>query len=577
MGLMWHYMKRYPGRLVMALIGSLAFVIVTVGLPTFLSYIINNALIPGSRDRLYIYVIGMFIIIAIGFSGQILSRYFVSNLANTMVRDIRNDIFDKIQRLSFHEFQELGVPSLTTRITTDAFILMQFSIMLLSMGLTAPIMIVASVSMIFNLSLDLGLQVLSVVPIILLIIFIVVRLTLPLSRQQQTALDHINRIQRENITGLRVIRAFNREPLQESRFEDVNSNYRSLSTRLFQIVGSTQPAFAFLIHGALALVIWFGAKQVANSALQVGDLVAFIEYVFEALFSFTLFSNIFMMYPRAQVSANRLQEILDTPITVQNPADGVMNTNGSGTLEFRHVYFSYPDADEPVLRDISFTSKAGETVAFIGSTGSGKSTIVKLIPRFYDVTRGEILLDGIDLRDMDLEALRNKIGYTPQRANLFTGDIAANLRYGKENADQSDLNRATDVSQASEFISRTPAGFETYLSEGGSNLSGGQKQRLSIARSVIGDHEVYVFDDSFSALDYKTDAEVRRKLAKETAHATTVIVAQRVSTIMHADQIIVLDHGKIAAKGTHKELLETSDLYYEIASSQLSEEELKHA
>ncbi|MDO4680021.1 MAG: ABC transporter ATP-binding protein [Aerococcus sp.] len=577
MGFMWRYMKQYPGRVVMALIGSLAFVLVTVGLPTFLSYIINNAIIPGSRERLYTYVIGMFILIAIGFSGQILSRYFVSNLANTMVRDIRNDIFDKIQRLSFHEFQELGVPSLTTRITTDAFILMQFSIMLLSMGLTAPIMIVASVSMIFNLSLDLGLQVLTVVPLILLIIFIVVRLTLPLSKQQQTSLDHINRIQRENITGLRVIRAFNREPLQEERFEDVNSAYRGLSTRLFQIVGSTQPAFALLIHGALALVIWFGAQQIATSALQVGDLVAFIEYVFEALFSFTLFSNIFMMYPRAQVSANRLQEIFNTPITIQSPENGITETDGSGTLEFRHVDFSYPDADEPVLRDISFTSKAGETVAFIGSTGSGKSTIVKLIPRFYDVTKGQILLDGVDLRDMDLDVLRDKIGYTPQRANLFTGDIADNLRYGKENADQGDLQRATDVSQASEFISRTPAGYETYLAEGGSNLSGGQKQRLSIARSVIGDHEVYIFDDSFSALDYKTDATVRSKLARETANATTVIVAQRVSTIMHADQIIVLDHGRIAAKGTHKELLETSDLYYEIASSQLSEEELKHA
>ncbi|MDO4671054.1 MAG: ABC transporter ATP-binding protein [Aerococcus sp.] len=577
MGLMWQYMKRYPVRLVMALIGSLAFVLVTVGLPTFLSFVINKALIPGSHERLYMYVIGMFILIAIGFSGQILSRYFVSNLANTMVRDIRNDIFTKIQRLSFHEFQELGVPSLTTRLTTDAFILMQFAIMLLSMGLTAPIMIVASVSMIFNLSLELGVQVLSVVPIILLIIFIVVRITLPLSRKQQTALDHINRIQRENITGLRVIRAFNREPLQEERFEEVNSNYRGLSTRLFQSVGSTQPAFTFLIHTALALVIWFGAKQIQTNALQVGDLVAFIEYVFEALFSFTLFSNIFMMYPRAQVSANRLQEIIDTPITIKSPENGVTETDGSGTLEFRHVDFSYPDADEPVLRDISFTSKAGETVAFIGSTGSGKSTIVKLIPRFYDVTKGQILLDGVDLRDMDLETLRDKIGYTPQRANLFTGDIADNLRYGKEDASQEDFHRATDISQAHEFISRTTSGYNTYLAEGGSNLSGGQKQRLSIARSVIGDHEVYIFDDSFSALDYKTDAAVRQKLARETKDATTVIVAQRVSTIMHADQIIVLDHGTIAAKGTHKELLETSDLYYEIASSQLSEEELKHA
>lgn len=577
MKFLFRYVKPYPIQLLLALFGSICFVIVRLGLPTLLSYIIDGALANQSQSQLFMFIMLMLFIVFLGLAGQLMSRFFVSSLSNHIIKDLRDDVYTKIQQLSLHEFQSLGVPSLSTRLTNDAFLLMQFSIMLLGMGLTAPIMIIVSIFMILRLSVRMGLYISPALPLIILIIILIVKITHPLSQKQQRGLDKINRIQRENITGLRVIRAFNREPYQEERFEESNESYRKISTKLFQIVGSSQPGFNFITEIGIAMVIWLGAGQISAGNLQVGDVVAFIEYVFEALFSLSLFSTIFLMYPRAAVSSERLQEIIDMPISVQNPENPKTETDGSGRLEFKNVSFSYPDADEPTLRDISFSSKAGQTIAFIGSTGSGKSTIVKLIPRFYDVTKGQILLDGVDIRELDLKTLREKIGYTPQRANLFTGKISDNLRYGNATADTADLSRASDISQAAEFISRTPSGLDTHLSEGGNNLSGGQKQRLSIARSIIGEHEVYVFDDSFSALDYKTDATVRAKLAEETKDATTIIVAQRVATIMHADQIIVLDQGRIAAKGTHKELLETSDLYHEIAASQLSEEELASA
>lgn len=577
MKFLFRYVKPYPIQLLLALFGSICFVIVRLGLPTLLSYIIDGALANQSQSQLFMFIMLMLFIVFLGLAGQLMSRFFVSSLSNHIIKDLRDDVYTKIQQLSLHEFQSLGVPSLSTRLTNDAFLLMQFSIMLLGMGLTAPIMIIVSIFMILRLSVRMGLYISPALPLIILIIILIVKITHPLSQKQQRGLDKINRIQRENITGLRVIRAFNREPYQEERFEESNESYRKISTKLFQIVGSSQPGFNFITGIGIAMVIWLGAGQISAGNLQVGDVVAFIEYVFEALFSLSLFSTIFLMYPRAAVSSERLQEIIDMPISVQNPENPKTETDGSGRLEFKNVSFSYPDADEPTLRDISFSSKAGQTIAFIGSTGSGKSTIVKLIPRFYDVTKGQILLDGVDIRELDLKTLREKIGYTPQRANLFTGKISDNLRYGNATADTADLSRASDISQAAEFISRTPSGLDTHLSEGGNNLSGGQKQRLSIARSIIGEHEVYVFDDSFSALDYKTDATVRAKLAEETKDATTIIVAQRVATIMHADQIIVLDQGRIAAKGTHKELLETSDLYHEIAASQLSEEELANA
>ncbi|WP_198434116.1 ABC transporter ATP-binding protein [Aerococcus urinae] len=572
----WSYIKPFKKELVFIFLGMLMFSVVNLGLPTMLAMIIDNALIPGDLSNLYFFLAIMLFISCLGIAGQIFGSYFISKLSTMMTMNLRNDLFKKMLKLSHHEFQDYGVPSLTNRMTSDAFILMQFTQMTLRTLATAPVMIIISIYMITRTSPELGLYVFPVAPMIVAMIIIIAWLTLPISRAQQKTLDSINRILRENITGTRVVRAFNREQFFEERFEEVNHTYRQYSSRLFKTMAITPSLFSLIMNITIILIVWFGAGFAARGSVQVGTLVAFIEYVWLALFSLTIFANIFMMYPRAVVSAGRLDEVMHTPITVPHPENPIMETDGSGRLEFNHVDFAYPDADEPVLRDISFSSKAGETIAFIGSTGSGKSTIVKLIPRFYDVSSGEIKLDGIDIRDLDLQVLRSKIGYTPQKANLFSGQIATNLRYGKFDADEEDMDHATSIAQASEFIYRLATRYHTELTEGGTNLSGGQRQRLSIARSIIGDREIYIFDDSFSALDYKTDAAVRLALKEETKDATTIIIAQRVGTIINADQIIVLDHGQIAAKGTHKELLKSSPLYYEIASSQLTKEELEY-
>ena len=499
----------------------------------------------------------------------------VADVVNNMVKDMRNDSYDKMMHLSHHEFQELGVPSLTNRITTDAFMLLQFTEMTLKQGLMAPIMLVVSFFMIFTMAPELGWRISPAIPVLILFVTFIALSSKPLSERQQKLLDSINRILRESITGLRVVRAFNRESFWNKRFNSANEPYRDTSIKLQRLLSLTMPMFALILDVVIVALIWFGAEMIDVGTLQVGDLVAFIEYVFQALFSMMIFAGVFMMYPRASVSAGRLQEIEDQIISVENPENPVQNVPREGTLEFRNVDFMYPDATEPVLENISFVTKPGETTAFIGSTGSGKSTIVKLVPRFYDVTSGEILVNGVNIKDYDLDDLRSRIGFTPQKALLFKGKISDNLRYGKFDADEGEMETATNVAQAGEFIGRLPERFDSLLSEGGTNLSGGQKQRLSIARSIIDDREIYIFDDSFSALDYKTDAKVRAALKEQTQDASTIIVAQRVGTIMNADQIIVLDHGKVSAIGTHEELLKNSDIYYEIASSQLSEEELK--
>lgn len=576
MNFIWKYVKKYPGKLLITFIATIGTAAVMIGLPTLLAQMIDNAIITQNIPLLWRYTWIMMGLVVLSLVSRTITAYTVSNIVNDMVMNIRNDAYKKMQNLSHHEFQELGVASLTTRISTDAFVILQFMEMTLKQGLVSPMMLIFSIIMIFSISPALGIYVIPVSIIIILSVIFIAKYTLPISEKQQASLDNINRILRENITGLRVIRAFNNEHFQEGRFKDVNLSYKKQSGKLFKTIAVTPALFSLLLNTVIIAILWFGAGLIETGSMQVGIMVAFIEYVFHALFSLLMFANIFMMYPRAAVSAGRLQEVMDMPITVASPDAQVAITESDefGTLEFRDVDFAYPDASKPVLRNISFKTNPGETVAFIGSTGSGKSTIVKLIPRFYDVSKGQILIDGIDVRNYELNTLRSKIGYTPQKALLFTGDIAENLRYGKFNADDMDLDRATNVAQASEFINRLETKYATHLDEGGANLSGGQKQRLSIARSIIANREIYIFDDSFSALDYKTDAAVRQALKDETQNATTIIVAQRVSSIIHADQIIVLDEGEVAARGTHKELLKTSELYYEIASSQLSEEEL---
>ena len=566
----WSYLKRYPKWLLLDFLGAIFFVIVNLGLPTVLARMIDQGINQGDQDKLYFWAVIMLVIIVLGTFGRIVLSYAASKLTTNMVKDMRNDVYAKLQEYSHHEYEQIGVSSLVTRITSDAFVLMQFAEQTLKLGVITPMMMLSSVLMIFLTSPSLAWIVAFSVPFLAVVVVYVAVKTRPLSEKQQKTLDKINQYVRENLMGLRVIRAFAREEFQEERFAEQNAIYADNSSRLFKLTGLTEPLFVQIIIAMIVAIVWFALDPLQQGSLQIGDLVAFIEYSFHALLSFLFLSSLFTMYPRTAVSSERLKEIMDMPISIDPNENGIRETETHGYLEFENVTFAYPgETENPVLHNISFTAKPGETIAFIGSTGSGKSSLVQLIPRFYDVTLGKIKVDGVDVREYRLKSLRQKIGFIPQKALLFTGTIAENLRYGKEDASREELNQAADVAQAKDFIESREEGFGTHLAEGGSNLSGGQKQRLSIARAVIKEPDIYIFDDSFSALDYRTDAILRRRLKEVTQNATVLIVAQRVGTIMDADQIIVLDKGEIVGRGRHEELMETNDIYREIAESQL--------
>ena len=566
----WSYLKRYPKWLILDFLGAIFFVIVNLGLPTVLARMIDQGINQGNEEKLYFWAVVMLIIIVLGTFGRVVLSYAASKLTTNMVKDMRNDVYAKLQEYSHHEYEQIGVSSLVTRITSDAFVLMQFAEQTLKLGVITPMMMLSSVLMIFLTSPSLAWIVAFSVPFLAVVVVYVAVKTRPLSEKQQKTLDKINQYVRENLMGLRVIRAFAREEFQEERFAEQNAIYADNSSRLFKLTGLTEPLFVQIIIAMIVAIVWFALDPLQQGSLQIGDLVAFIEYSFHALLSFLFLSSLFTMYPRTAVSSERLKKIMDMPISIDPNENGIRETETHGYLEFENVTFAYPgETENPVLHNISFSAKPGETIAFIGSTGSGKSSLVQLIPRFYDVTLGKIKVDGVDVREYRLKSLRQKIGFIPQKALLFTGTIAENLRYGKEDASREELNQAADVAQAKDFIESREEGFGTHLAEGGSNLSGGQKQRLSIARAVIKEPDIYIFDDSFSALDYRTDAILRRRLKEVTQNATVLIVAQRVGTIMDADQIIVLDKGEIVGRGRHEELMETNDIYREIAESQL--------
>ncbi len=571
MRLIWNYLKRYPKWLILDLFAAMLFVVVNLGLPTFLARMIDQGITKNDVNQLYFWAGMMLLIVILGVMGRVLLAYAAGKLTTHIVKDIRNDLYEKIQDYSHHEYEQIGVSSLVTRMTNDAFVLMQFSEQVLKLGIITPMMMIASVIMTLLTSPGLAWTVAVAMPFLVWVVVYVAVKTRPLSEQQQKRLDTINQYVRENLMGLRVIRAFAREEFQEERFDQVNQEYAQTSRKLFVLTGLTEPLFVQIIIAMIVAIVWFALEPLAQGSLQIGDLVAFIEYSFHALFSFLLFANLFTMYPRMAVSSQRIQEVLDMPISISKNEDGVTQTETRGYLEFENVTFAYPgETESPVLHNISFKASPGETIAFIGSTGSGKSSLVNLIPRFYDVTLGRILVDGVDVRRYNLKALRSKIGFIPQKALLFTGTIAENLKYGKFDASLAELHEAADVAQAKDFIESKEEQFDTHLAEGGSNLSGGQKQRLSIARAIVKQPDIYIFDDSFSALDYKTDAILRQRLKEVTEEATVLIVAQRVGTIMDADQIIVLDKGEIVGRGTHTELMENNSIYREIANSQLN-------
>ena len=532
-----------------------------------------------NQDPGYIYQMGLLIVVisVVGVGGTILLGYCSAKISTSITRDIRNDVFDKIQTFSHTEFNRFGISSLITRTNNDAFQIQLFVNVILRTALLTPVMLGLSVFLTIRTSLELSAILAGTFPIIILGVVLVAWMSHPISQKQQKSLDGLNRISRENLTGIRVIRAFNNDAYEETRFNETNDAYTDHSKKIFKLMSLTQPVFFCLMNIAMMLIFWVASTKIDAGTLQIGKLVAFMDYLFHAMLSMMLFCSVFIMYPRAEVSAGRIKEILDTDPLIKNPEEGIHVQRNMQELAFNHVSFVYPDGEEKVLDDISFTAKKGDTIAFIGSTGSGKSTLINLIPRFYDVSCGAITIDGIDIRNFDLSVLRDKIGFIPQKANLFTGTIADNIRFGNRDASDEEMKHSADVAQAAEFINNKPLKYDDLITESGTNVSGGQKQRLSIARAIVHHPQIYIFDDSFSALDFKTDAILRNRLKAETGDAIVLIVAQRVSSIMDASQIIVLNEGRMVGKGTHQELLKACPIYYEIAASQLTKEELGNA
>ena len=576
MKLILKYLKNYKLLFFFYVISVFGFILVELGIPTIVATMIDVGVT--NKDVSFIYMMGgcIALVSLIGVGGTIALGYCCSKISTAITRDIRNDIFAKVQQFTANEFNQIGTSSMITRTNNDAFQIQQFVNVLLRTALMTPIMFIFSFIMTARASLPLSYIIAATIPLIILGVVVVAKITKPISENQQSSLDDLNRISRENLSGIRVIRAFNNDQYEQKRFKETNHRFTKYSKKLFKIMTMTQPIFFMLMNVAGLSIYWVAAHLISTGSLEIGQLVAFMDYLFHAMFSIMLFCTVFMMYPRAEVSAKRIEEVFNLdPIIKNKPADSDFDEKVS--IEFDHVTFVYPDGEEPVLQDVSFKANKGEMIAFIGSTGSGKSTLVNLVPRFYDVSSGSIKINGKDIRDYDVLELRDKLGVIPQKAVLFSGTIADNIRFGKKDASDEEVEYAAKVAQAYPFIMEKENGFDEEISEGATNVSGGQKQRLSIARALVRKAQIYIFDDSFSALDFKTDAILRKELKKEMTESIMLVVAQRISSIMEADQIIVLNEGKVVGKGTHHQLLKECQIYHEIATSQLSEEELANA
>lgn len=542
-------------------------------LPTLMADIIDKGVVTG--DTAYIWKIGavMLGITGIGALAAVAASYYSSKASMGLGRDIRRQVFNHVERFSLQEFDQVGTASLITRTTNDITQVQQVVIMMLRMVVSAPIMFIGGLIMAVSKDAKLSLVIVAAMPVLVLSILLILWKGVPLFGKVQKRLDRLNLVLRENLTGIRVIRAFNRERDEQVRLTKANADLTEVSIKVNKIMAFLMPVMMLVMNLTVVGVIWFGGIRIDNGGMQIGDLMAFIQYVMQIMFALVMASVMFVMIPRAAVSAKRINEVLEMTPTMTDEGTQTADLE-KGTLVFDRVTFRYPGAETPVLSDISFTARPGEVTAVIGGTGSGKSTLVNLIPRFYDVTEGSIRVNGVNSQDVPQEELRSKIGFVPQKALLFTGTIAENIRFGKEDATDEEVAHATHIAQATDFIERMPDGYDARIEQGGSNVSGGQKQRLSIARALVRRPDLYVFDDSFSALDFKTDAALRKALREETREATVLIVAQRVSTVIDADQIIVLDEGKVAGIGTHDELFANNAVYQEIVKSQLSEEEI---
>lgn len=570
------HLKPYKRELFFVLVLLFIQTMAQLYLPTLLSDIVNTGIMTG--DINYILKIGgiMILIAFVGSASTIFASYISSKISMGYGRDLRRKIFTKAETFSLGEIDQVGTASLVTRTTNDVNQVQQVVLMILRMMVTAPLMCIGGIIMAVSVNKELSLILLISMPIVVIAILVIGKLGMPLFKAMQSKLDNINKVLRENLTGIRVIRAFNRQDYEVKRFEKVNDDFTQNAIKVNKIIATLMPLLMLILNLTSVAILWFGSKRVDTGVMEVGNLMAFLQYVMQIMFSLIMVSMLFIMIPRASASAERINEVLDIDPTIVNTKKPTTTFKESGHVEFKDVSFFYPGAEHGAINNLSFVTNPGETTAIIGGTGSGKSTILNLLTRFYDASKGEILVDGVNVKDMTQETLRSKIGFVPQKAVLFSGTIEENLKYGKEDATKEELIHAAKIAQSYDFIEEKEDGFNSTVEQGGKNFSGGQKQRLAIARALIRKPEVYLFDDSFSALDFKTDSKLRAALKSETTKSAVIIVAQRVSTIMDADRIIVLDDGNVVGMGTHRELLNNCAIYKEIASSQLSEEELSN-
>lgn len=545
-----------------------------LALPTLMADVVNNGMMKGDRDYIINYGMYMLIVALASTVCSIIGAFLSSRVALGVGRDLRNQVFTRVENYSLNEFDKLGTASLITRTTNDIVQIQTVLVMMLRFMIYAPVMSIGGIFMSVSKDKELTVILLVAIPVLMIFMGAIAYSVMPAFKTMQKKLDRLNMVMRENLTGIRVIRAFNKLDHERERFKTANGDLTDTSIKVNQTMAMMQPVMMVVLNLTSIAIVWFGGWRIAQGTMQIGDMMAFIQYAMQIMFSFIMVAMMFVMVPRAQVSADRVNEVLEMEPEIVDPIEIGTPTEKKGFVEFQNVSFRYPGAEEPALCTITFEAKPGEITAIIGGTGSGKSTLINLIPRFYDICEGKILVDGVNIVELQQSELRSKIGFVPQSAVLFTGSISDNIRYGKKDATEEEIRHAADTAQATGFISEMPSGFDTLIAQGGTNISGGQKQRLSIARALVRKPEIYIFDDSFSALDFKTDSQLRAALKAETKESAVIIIAQRVSTVMDADQILVLDDGELVGKGKHRELLKKCQVYQEIVASQLSEEEL---